>query len=92
MQDQVSKIVSFHERSTASVESLARSREDNSGLSIKEVMSIVKESGAAPGTKEFFIASELFTKKAEREMFMTLDTPQERFEWLTMKHFVKYGH
>jgi hypothetical protein len=55
-------------------------------------MSIVKECGAAPETKELFIASELFTKKAEREMFMTLNTPQEHFEWLTMKHFIKYNH
>jgi hypothetical protein len=64
-------------------------KEENKGPTIKEVMSIVKECGAAPGMKEFFIASELFTKKAEREMFMILDTPQGRFEWLTMKHFVK---
>lgn len=91
MQDQVSKIVSFHERSACSVESMAARKEDK-GPTIKEVMSIVKECGAAPGTKEFFIASELFTKRAEREMFMTLDTPQERFEWLSMKHFVKYNH
>jgi hypothetical protein len=92
MQDQVSKIVSFHERSATSVESMVARKEENKGPTIKEVMSIVKECGAAPGTKEFFIASELFTKKAEREMFMTLDTPQERFVWLTMKNFVKYNH
>lgn len=92
IQDQVSKIVSFHERSATSVESMVARKEENKGLSIKEVMSIVKECGTAPRTKEFFIASELFTKRVEREMFMTLDTPQERFEWLTMKHFVKYNH
>ncbi|XP_062183683.1 uncharacterized protein LOC133887729 [Phragmites australis] len=91
IEDQISKIVSLNERSTASVESMAR-REDNSGCSIKEVMAIVKECGAIPGTKQHFIASELFTKRAEREMFMTLDTPEDRFAWLTMKHFVKYGH
>ncbi|XP_062192587.1 zinc finger CCCH domain-containing protein 43-like [Phragmites australis] len=90
IEDQISKIVSLNERSTASVESMAR-REDNSGCSIKEVMAIVKECGAIPGTKQHFIASELFTKRAEREMFMTLDTPEDRFAWLTMKHFVKYG-
>jgi hypothetical protein len=70
---------------------LAR-KEETKGPTIKEVMTIVKECGAAPGTNEFFIASELFTKKPEREMFMTLDTLQERFEWLAMKHFVKYNH
>jgi homospermidine synthase len=92
MQDQVSKIMLFHERSATSVESMVARKEENRGSTIKEVMSIVKECGAAPGMKEFFIASELFTKKAERGMFMTLDTPQERFEWLTMKHFIKYNH
>jgi hypothetical protein len=79
MQDQVSKIMSFHERYATSVESMVARKEENKGPTIKEVMSIVKECGAAPEMKEFFIASELFTKKAEREIFMTLDTPQERF-------------
>ena len=49
-------------------------------------MALVKECGAVPGTKEHFIASQVFVKRAEREMFMTLDTPEERFNWLTMKH------
>lgn len=85
MQDQLSKLVTMSERSTASCESLAR-RDDNSGCSIKDVMALVKESGAVPGTKEHFIASQVFTKRSEREMFMTLETPEERFAWLTMKH------
>ncbi|PVH37140.1 hypothetical protein PAHAL_6G254600 [Panicum hallii] len=73
------------ERSTASCESLAR-REDTSGCSIKDVMVLVRECGAVPGSKEHFIASQVFIKRAEREMFMTLETPEERFQWLTMKH------
>ena len=84
MQDQLSKLVTASEKSTASVESLAR-KEDN-GCSIRDVMALVKECGAAPGTKEHFIASQVFVKWAEREMFMTLDTPEERFNWLTVKH------
>jgi hypothetical protein len=92
MQDQVSKMVLFHERSVTSVESMVAGKEEIKGLTIKEVMTIVNECGVAPETKEFFIASELFTKKVEMEMFMTLDTSQERFEWLTMKHFMKYNH
>jgi hypothetical protein len=56
------------------------------GCSIRDVMALVKECGAVPGTKEHFIASQVFVKRAEREMFMTLDTPEERFNWLTMKH------
>jgi hypothetical protein len=62
------------ERSTASCESLAR-RED----SIKDVMVLVRECGAVPGSKEHFIASQVFIKRAEREMFMTLETPEEWF-------------
>jgi hypothetical protein len=92
MQDQVSKMVVFHERSVTLVKSMVARKEETKGPTIKEVMTIVKECEAATGTNEFFIASELFTKKAERGMFMTLDTSQERFEWLTMKHFVKYNH
>lgn len=84
MQDQLSKLVTASEKSTTSVESLAR-KEDN-GCSIRDVMALVKECGAVPGTKEHFIASQVFVKRAEREMFMTLDTPEERFNWLTMKH------
>jgi hypothetical protein len=75
-----------------SVESMAARKEESKGPTIKEVMTLMKECGAAPGTKELFIASELFTKKAEREMFMALDTPQKHFELLKMKHFVKYNH
>ncbi|PAN13311.1 hypothetical protein PAHAL_2G327700 [Panicum hallii] len=85
VQDQLTKLVSMSERSTASCESLAR-REDTSGCSIKDVMILVRECGAVPGSKEHFIASQVFIKRAEREMFMTLETPEERFQWLTMKH------
>jgi hypothetical protein len=85
VQDQLNKLVSMSERSTASCESLAR-RKDTSGCSIKDVMVLVRECGAVPGSKEHFIASQVFIKRAEREMFMTLETPEERFQWLTMKH------
>jgi hypothetical protein len=83
--EQLGKIVEMNERTTASCESIAR-KEDNSGCSIKDVMALVKECGAVPSTNEHFIASIVFTKRAEREMFMTLDTHEERFEWLTRKH------
>ncbi|RLM68936.1 L10-interacting MYB domain-containing protein-like [Panicum miliaceum] len=83
--EQMGKIVEMNERTTASCESIAR-RDDKSGCSIQDVMALVKECGVVPSTNEHFIASLVFTKRAEREMFMTLDTPQERFEWLTRKH------
>jgi hypothetical protein len=55
VQDQLSKLVTMTERSTASCESLAR-REDISSCSIKDVMTLVKECGVIPGTVEHFIA------------------------------------
>ena len=79
------KIVEMNERTTASCESIAR-REDKSSCSIKDVMALVKECGVVPSTNEHFIASIIFTKRSEREMFMTLDTHEERFEWLPRKH------
>jgi hypothetical protein len=79
------QILEMTKRTTESCESIVR-REDTSGCSIKEVMTLVKECGATIGTKEHFIATVLFTKRAEREMFMTIDTPEERFYWLTSKH------
>ena len=84
-QQQMGKIVDMNERTTASCESIAR-REDTSGCSIQDVMALVKDCGATSGTNEHFIASIVFTKRAEREMFMTLDTAEERFQWLTKKY------
>jgi len=54
--------------------------------SIQDVMALVKDCGATTGTNEHFVASLVFTKRAEREMFMTLDTPEERFQWLKRRH------
>ncbi|XP_062197938.1 L10-interacting MYB domain-containing protein-like isoform X2 [Phragmites australis] len=85
MEEQFYYIVSLNEKTSASCESMAR-REDTSGCAIKDVMALVKECGAKAGSKEHFIATQVFTKKAEREMFMTLDTLEERFEWLKMKY------
>src|SRR5438105_1163252 len=80
-EEQMGKIVEMNERTTTSCESIAR-REDKSGCSIQDVMALVKDCGATTGTGEHFVASLVFTKRAEREMFMTLDTPEERFQWL----------
>ncbi|KAF8720979.1 hypothetical protein HU200_023388 [Digitaria exilis] len=79
------KIVEMSERTAAYCESIAR-REDKSDFSIKNVMALVKDCGPVPGTDEHFVASLIFTRRAEREMFMTLDTPEQRFEWLGRKH------
>ena len=82
---QMGRIVEMNKRTTTSCESIAR-REDHSGCSIQDVMALVKECGVTTGIYEHFVASLVFTKRAEREMFMTLDTPEERFQWLKRKH------
>jgi hypothetical protein len=78
------QILEMTKRTIETCESIAR-REDTYGRSIQQVMTLVKECGATVGTKEHFIASIVFTKRVEREMFMTLDTPEDRFLWLKSK-------
>jgi hypothetical protein len=73
------KVVEINERTTASYGFITR-REDNSSCSIKDVMLLVKECGAVLSINEYFIASLIFTKRAETEMFMTLDIPEVRFQ------------
>ncbi|OEL28691.1 hypothetical protein BAE44_0010292 [Dichanthelium oligosanthes] len=87
MQEQMARIVELNEKTTASCESIVLARmEESTVCSINIVMDLVKARGVVCGTKLHFIATQIFTKKAEKEMFMTLDTPEERFEWLSMKH------
>jgi hypothetical protein len=85
LQEEMGKLMKMNERTTASCESIAR-REDTSGCSIKDVMTLVKSCGAVPSTNEHFAATLLFTNRPEREMFMTMDTPEERFDWLKRKY------
>jgi hypothetical protein len=49
-------------------------------------MDLVLECGADYGTNEHFIATQLFVKKDQREMFLTLPTNKIRFDWLTMMY------
>jgi hypothetical protein len=83
--EQMGKIVEMNERTTASCESIAK-REDLSGCSIQDVMALVKDCGVVPSTNEHFAATLVFTNKAKHYMFMTLDTPEERFDWLKRKY------
>lgn len=84
-QEQMGKIVEMNERTTVSCESIAK-REPHPGCSIEDVMALVVECGAMPRSNEHFIATTLFTKRAEREMFMTMHTPEDRFDWLRRKY------
>jgi hypothetical protein len=85
LKEHMGKIVEMNERTTASCESMAR-REAKVDCTIHDVMTLVEECGAKPRTDEHFIATVVFTKRVEREMFMTLKTPEDRFDWLRRKH------
>jgi hypothetical protein len=47
-------------------------------------MELVIACGAGYETNENYIASKLFMKKEQREMFMTLPTDEIRFNWLRL--------
>ncbi|KAG2565553.1 hypothetical protein PVAP13_7NG035700 [Panicum virgatum] len=53
---------------------------------ISEIMGHVIACGADLGSDEHFVASELFVKKEQREMFMTIPTKEARFNWLKRKY------
>ena len=61
------------------------------GITIREIMDHVKDCGAAYGSDEHDIATQLFVKKEHREMFMTLPTREIRLNWLRKRHNDKYG-
>jgi hypothetical protein len=42
--------------------------------SIREVMALVKESGAVEGSDEHFIATQLFKRASNREIYLTFET------------------
>ncbi|CAL5050850.1 unnamed protein product [Urochloa decumbens] len=84
-QEQMGKLVEMNERTTASCESIAN-KEDTSRCSIENVMSLVRDCGALPSTNEYFIATIVFTQRSERQMFMTMQTHEERLDWLKRKY------
>ncbi|XP_004973164.1 zinc finger CCCH domain-containing protein 43-like [Setaria italica] len=61
-------------------------------VTVQQVMDLVLECGAGYDTDEHYIATELFVKKDQREMFMTLPTNEIRFNWLRRKYNAKYGN
>ncbi|KAL6906211.1 hypothetical protein ACP4OV_003812 [Aristida adscensionis] len=66
------------------------SGDDSERPSIQDVMTLVRECGARCGSNEHFIATELFVNSEQREMFLTMETHEERFQWLRRKYIVKY--
>jgi hypothetical protein len=49
---------------------------------IREVMALVKESGAVEGSDEHFIATQLFKHASNHKIFLTFETNEEMFNWL----------
>lgn len=66
------------------VSSFASSRQV--GITIGQVMEHVAACGARYDTNEHFVATELFVKKDQREMFMTIPANEARFNWLRRKY------
>ncbi|EEC80513.1 hypothetical protein OsI_22782 [Oryza sativa Indica Group] len=93
MVEEMSKSNDLSAQTLSSIQSFTRSREDPPGCSIKDVMALVEECGAVEGTNEHFIATEIFIKNDQREMFVnSLHTPVGCFSWLKKKYEVKYGN
>ncbi|KAJ1279899.1 hypothetical protein BS78_04G190600 [Paspalum vaginatum] len=59
-------------------------------VTIKQVMELVVACGEHIGSNEYFIANKLFTKREQREMFMTLDMEDSRFLWLRRHYKEQY--
>ena len=58
------------------------------------IASVMKEAitcGAIEGSDEHFIATELFIKREQREMFLSMSA-ETRLGWLKRKFSVKYGN
>jgi hypothetical protein len=49
---------------------------------ISEAMKLAKESGAAEGSDEHYIATRLFVKSKNRDVFMTLEINKGHLNWL----------
>nr|XP_025882369.1 L10-interacting MYB domain-containing protein isoform X2 [Oryza sativa Japonica Group] len=60
-------------------------------VTVQQIMDLVLDCGADYGSDEHFIAIELFVKKDQRDMFMTLPNKEFRFNWLRRKYNAKYG-
>jgi hypothetical protein len=55
-------------------------------------MDLVLDCGADYDSNEHDIATQLFVKRDQREMFLTLPTREIRFNWLTRRYNDKYGN
>ncbi|KAM3211717.1 hypothetical protein ACQJBY_065063 [Aegilops geniculata] len=88
MCEQFTRIGDIAEASHSSFQSFMKQGEANC---VTSVMDEVIACGATVGTDEFFMASELFVKRAQREMFLYIPL-ESRKSWLRRKYDLKYGN
>ncbi|XP_062188876.1 uncharacterized protein LOC133892176 [Phragmites australis] len=55
---------------------------DYTHQAIREVMNLAKEARAVEGSDEHFMATKLFVKAGNREIFLTFETNEGRLNWL----------
>ncbi|KAJ1265199.1 hypothetical protein BS78_08G061100 [Paspalum vaginatum] len=90
MQTHLSRIAELAQKAQDTFEKFSSQSDSPSWPSIQDVMTLVRECGARCGSNEHFIATELFVSREQREMFLTMETAEERFQWLRRKYIVKY--
>uniref|UniRef100_A0A0A9B9P3 Myb/SANT-like domain-containing protein n=1 Tax=Arundo donax TaxID=35708 RepID=A0A0A9B9P3_ARUDO len=90
MQAHLDRILELAQKAQTTFEKFCSRPDPPSASSIQDVMTLVRECGARCGSNEHFIATELFVNREQREMFLTMETAEERFQWLRRKYIVKY--
>ncbi|KAI4984593.1 hypothetical protein ZWY2020_017223 [Hordeum vulgare] len=86
IQEQITRVGDIAERTQSSFESYMKKEESSS---VTSVMDLVVECGAIVGSDEYFIATELFVKREQREMFLHMTESVARFDWLRRKYNTK---
>lgn len=90
MQSHLGRIAELAQKAQDTFEKFSSQADSQPWPSIQDVMTLVRECGARSGSNEHFIATELFICREQREMFLTMETAEERFQWLRRKYIVKY--
>lgn len=90
MQAHLYRITELAQKAQDTFEKFSSQVDSSPWPSIQDVMTLVRESGARCGSNEHFIATELFVSREQREMFLTMQTAEERFQWLRRKYIAKY--
>lgn len=90
MQAHLYRIAELAQKAQDTFEKFSSQADSAPWPSIQDVMTLVRECGARCGSNEHFIATELFVSREQREMFLTMETAEERFQWLRRKYIVKY--